>query len=168
MRKLFILLPLLAAAATAACSSGPAEPAANASFIPQSNAIQVTVTGGQPLRIAQLIGPAGEVTPASSINTERRSSGGSYYGGGPSVGFGLGGFGGSRGGGGFGSSIGIGIPLGGGASDPGYDRVVSSAAFALPDPVGYRSTWQSYRIELQIGDPPAVRTLTLAAPPPPG
>ena len=164
MRKSLILLPLFAVAAAAACSTGPAKPAVNASFIPQSNAIQVTVTGDQPLRVARLIAPTGEATPASSINTDRRVSGGGY-GGGPSVGFGLGGFSGSRGGG-FGSGIGIGLPLGGGSDATSV--VVSSAAFALPDPAGYRASWQGYRIELQLGDPPAIRTLTLAAPPPPG
>jgi hypothetical protein len=107
------------------------------------------------------------VTPASTINTERSTSGGGYYGG-PSVGFGLGGFSGGHSGG-FGSSVGIGVPLGaGGASDSGNDRVVSSAAFALPDPAAYRANWQGYHIELQLGDPPAVRTLNLAAPQPPG
>ncbi len=159
MRKMLLALVVLCG-----CSSAPAGPTTHADFIPGGNVIQVIVNDPRPVHSVQLVFPTGEAIPAAQLHTERTISPG--YASGPSVGLGFGSstWSGSRGSGsGVGSSMGIGIPLGG--SGPATTLSVTSATIAIADPDGYRRDWQSLRIEVQVGDPPSL--LTLSAPPPP-
>ena len=143
------------------CSAGaPSGPSTHAEFIPNGNFIAVVVNDPRPVHSVQLISPDGTVIDARTINTERTVA--PAYSPGPSLGLGVGGFNGS-GSSGFGSGVGIGLPLG--ASQPPTTESVSTATISLPDPAGYRRDWQRYRIEVEIGAPPSI--LTLSAPPPP-
>jgi hypothetical protein len=155
MRKFLAALLVLSG-----CSSGTqAGPPTHADFIPHSNVIQVVVNDPRPVRSVQLVAPSGLATPATSINTDRAVYPGSP---GASLGFGVGGFSGGHGSG-FGSGAGFGLPLGGG--QPATAQSIATATIPLADPADYRQNWQSYHIEIQLGDPPSL--LTLGAPPPP-
>jgi hypothetical protein len=170
------LIPVVVLAALlGACSSNddsstaPAPINILAGFMPGDarDVVQVTVRDRYAVRSAELIGPDGQVQPAYSINTERTptyGASGSGFGYGTSFGFGFGG--GNRSG--FGSGIGIGIPLFGA---PTYtatsDQTVSNVFIRLPDAPDFQRNWSAYSIRLQVGDPPDLRTVTIAAPAPP-
>jgi hypothetical protein len=155
MRKMLFALVVLCG-----CSGTPVGPTTHADFIPGSNVIQVIVNDPRPVRSVQLVFPTGEAIPAAQLHTERTISPGSASG--PSIGLGVGRSTWS-GGSGVGSSVGIGMPLGGSA--PATTQSITTGTIAIADPDGYRQNWQSLRIEVQIGDPPSL--LTLSAPPPP-
>jgi hypothetical protein len=173
MRPLAVIVVL--AAFLGACtgngddgSTGPAPGNIAARFMPGDarDVIQVTVSDRYAVRGAELVGPNGLAQPAYSINTERAptyGSSGPGFGYGTSFGFGVGG--GSRG---FGTGIGIGIPLFG---TPSYtatsDQTVSNVFIRLPDAPDYQRNGSAYTIRLQMGDPPDLRFVTIAAPPPP-
>ena len=177
MRRVPLLLAAAAAALLAAgCAdygASPGDPnSAVARFAPGGdvNVIQVTVTDRLPARVVELIGPNGTVQPAQTINTDRVSAPrGSYGYGGPSVGLGVGGFGGGGGGFGVGSGIGLSFPLGSSSSETAaVGQVISNAFIPLADPLYYRQTWQSWRVRVQLGDPPGeTRVIELNAPAPP-
>jgi hypothetical protein len=165
---------LVLAALVGACtangdnSTGPAPGNIVAGFLPGDarDVIQVTVSDRYAVRAAELVGPNSLVQPAYSINTQRAptyASSGPGFGYGTSFGFGIGG--GSRG---FGTGVGIGIPLFG---TPSYtatsDQTVSNVFMRLPDAPDYQRNWSAYTIRLQMGDPPDLRFVTIAAPPPP-
>ena len=150
-------------------STAPAPVNILAGFMPGDarDVIQVTVRDRFAVRGADLVGPNGVVQPAYSINTERAptyGSSGSGFGYGTSFGFGFGGGGRS----GFSSGVGIGIPLFG---TPSYtatsDQTVSNVFIRLPDAPDFQRNWSAYEIRLQVGDPPDLRTVTIAAPAPP-
>jgi hypothetical protein len=148
--------PLLAGAVLllASCSTAPPPPnSAAAQFVSDPGAIQVTVSDRQPASAALLIGPDGRTWHATGITVTQTPH--TVYNPPPTIGLGLGGFGGNVGGG-----LGLGLPLGG--PTPGYstDQYVSDVR--LPVPPDYRSNWQSYRVQVQVGD----RAVTLAAPAP--
>jgi hypothetical protein len=141
-----------------ACSSASPDPRAAASFMPDSNTLQVVVHDPKPVRGVRLVAPDGKVTEASSINTDRVFDRGGYSG--SSVGLGIGGFGFGRGGG-VGGGVGVGVPLGG-----GEPPVLSAATASIPlvAPAAYRGDWQHYRIEVLIGDPPEILSVSAPAP----
>jgi hypothetical protein len=165
--------------ALAACAGDERQPAGQAPdtvvarFVPggEVSVVEVSVSDRRPLRSAELIGPAGVIVPASSIDTNRaplvqdqpfRPS--SAVGVGAGAGFGGGGFG-------FGTGAGVPLPLTG-AEIPSDQTTVSgpirsTALLRLPDPLGYRLEWQQWQVRVQIGDPPDVNVVTLAAPQPP-
>jgi hypothetical protein len=149
---------LVALFALSACSSAtPVSPRAVASFIPNSNTLQVVVHDPKPVIGVRMITAAGKTIDAQRIDTERLVGPPSP---GVSLGFGIGGFSGGRGGG-VGSGVGVGVPVGG--DPPSVDSVVT-ATFLINDPDGYRRDWQRYRIDVLLGNPP--ETLAVSAPPP--
>ena len=129
--------------------------------------IEVRARGRRPMRLAELIGPHGEVgEPLSLIARRMRESlqpldqpiAPDYP---AAVGLPM------TGGGGFGLTL----PPGG-AAVPGPQTVSSGdiesvALLRLADPVAYAGDWQRWRIRVTIGDPPDAVTMTLAAPAPP-
>jgi len=163
------LLPLVLVTVLAGCASDRVAdsggPSVLVRFPPTGAAdiIQVTVTDRQPVRTAELVGPAGSV-PAYSINTEAPRYGGSGGGFFPSIGLGIGG-----GSGGVGGGVGIGFPLGalGGGSPSPDPTTVSNAYIKVPDRGEYARDLQSRRIRVEIGWPPEGRTIELPAPQPP-
>jgi hypothetical protein len=141
-----------------ACSSAPPEPRATASFVSGANVLQVVVRDPKPVRGARLVAPDGTVTEASTISTDRVFDSGGYAN--SSVGFGVGGFIG-RPGGGFGTGVGAGAPL---TSGEPQTESVATASIPVGAPEAYRRNWQQYRIEVLIGDPPAILSLSAPAP----
>jgi hypothetical protein len=116
--------------------------------------IEVDAINRLPLRSAELIAPDGQATSASYLNA-RPSPSVSY-----SQGFGV-------------SNLPSGAPLsaeitGGPQGSAQLLAIVSTASFLLPDEIGYRRDWRSYRIFLSFGDLPSeVERRVLAAPEPP-
>jgi hypothetical protein len=148
-RKLLVLAALLAA-----CSSPQPNPnPAQAQFVGDANAIQVTVSDTQPVSAALLIGADGTTYTATGIQVTQTPH--TVYNPPPSLGIGLGGFGGNVGGG-----LGLGLPLGGPTPSYSTDQYVSTVT--LPAPADYAMNWQSYRVQVQLGN----RAVTIAAPTP--
>jgi hypothetical protein len=103
-----------------------------------------------------LVGPNGVTLTASEIDREtNRNSGdtGGYYGGGPSVGLGVGSWGGS---GHSGTSVGLGLgfPLGGGGSYEPPPPVITftRARIRLPDEAYYRQTAANWVVRISTTD----------------
>ena len=126
--------------------------------------IEVDAINRLPLRSAELIAPDGQATSASYLNA-RPSPSVSYY-----QGFSNGPYAGNA----FGvSNLPSGAPLsaeitGGPQGSAQLLAIVSTASFLLPDEIGYRRDWRSYRIFLSFGDLPSeVERRVLAAPEPP-
>ena len=145
--------PLFALLLAACASAEPSPNTARAAFIPQSNAIQVTVSDVQPATAGLLLAPNGSALPAAGINVVRTPY--TAYNPPPSMGIGVGGFGGN-----FGTALGLGFPLGGPTPAYSSDQFVTSITFAPPP--DYAQNWTQYRVEIQLG----TRTLTLPAPNP--
>jgi hypothetical protein len=146
---------IAAAALLAACSSNSPPPAntAEAQFVANTNTIQVKVSDTEAASSALLVGPGGSTYPASGINVSQTPH--TAYNPAPTIGFGIGGFGGN-----VGSGMGIGMPLGG--PTPAYtsDQYVSTVTFAAPP--DYAANWQSYRVQVQVGN----RSVSMSAPKP--
>jgi hypothetical protein len=126
--------------------------------------IEVDAINRLPLRSAELIAPDGQATPASYLNA--RPS--------PTVAYSQGFSNGPYAGNAFGvSNLPSGAPLsaeiaGGPQASAQLLAIVSSASIPLPDEIGYRRDWRSYRIFLSFGDlPNEVERRVLAAPEPP-
>ena len=170
-----LLLALIAAIPLAACSSNNyggtggninTQYGANAHFL-ASDPTVIEVTVRDPLPAAQvfLIDPSGQQTAAYDLQRDRRvyqSDGGPQ----PSVGVGVGG-GSWGGGGGVSSGIGIGIPL---FSNGGYDRssevIDSTAKVRISDPTLYRTTWQSWKLRVELDDGVSKRVIETLPPKP--
>lgn len=152
-----LIRSLVILASLAGCSSPPEPPRATASFIPNSNLVQVVVHDPKPVRTVRLVAPDGRVTAAQAINTDRFFQPPSSS---SSLGLGIGGFSFGRSSA-IGTGVGLGVPLG--TSEPRVESV-ASATVPIDDLDDYRRDWQRYHIEVELGDPPEV--LTLAAPPP--
>jgi hypothetical protein len=149
------VIVVAAALALAGCSSAPAPSAntAQAQFVPSSNTIEVQVSDTQPASSALLIGGDGRTYPATGINVTQTPH--TVYDPPPTIGLGIGGFGGN-----IGSSLGLGLPLGSPTPGRSSDQYVSTVT--LPAPADYATNWQSYRVQVQVGN----RTVTMAAPQP--
>jgi hypothetical protein len=151
---------VLVASVLAGCATNPLpQPnSVQASYDPQTAAVRVMVSDLQPLSAADLLGPDGRRFVASAVTLV--SGPHVDYSPPPSVGIGIGGFGFSGCCSGFGSGVGVGLPLGGPRPTHVSDQYIGSAV--IPVPADYDHTWQTYRLELQVGS----RPLILAAPAP--
>jgi hypothetical protein len=151
MKPRLIALALL----LAACSSdkAPSPNTAEAQFVPAANTIQVKVSDTQPASAGLLIGPDGATYPATLINVAQTPY--TTYNPPPTLGLGIGGFSGH-----VGSGMGLGLPLGG--PTPGYSSDQYVSTVTLPAPADYARNWQSYRVQVQVGN----RAVTVAAPKP--
>lgn len=154
-RVLSVLITVL----LASCASNPLPPpnSVRSQFDLQVGAVRVIVSDVQPLAAADLLGPSGNRVPATAVTLI--SGPHVDYSPPPSVGIGIGGFGFGRGAG-FGSGLGVGLPLGGPTPTHVDDQYIGSAV--IPVPTNYGDTWNTYRLELQVGNRPMV----LAAPAP--
>jgi hypothetical protein len=154
-------LSILIALSLAACASNPLPPpnSVQSRFDPQVGAVRVIVSDLQPLTAADLLGSYGDRISATAVTLV--SGPHVNYNPQPSLGIGIGGFGFSRGAG-FGSGVGVGLPIGGPTSGHVDDQYIGSAV--IPVPRNYSQTWNTYRLEIQVGNRPIV----VAAPAPSG
>jgi len=145
---------IVCAFALSACAGNPLPPAngVQATFDPATQAIQVIVSNAQAPYGAALVSDDGTHYP---VTLTLVSSPHVNYSAPPSIGLGLGGFGGDVGGG-----LGFGVPLGGPRPTGVDDQYVASAKFGVPP--DYSQRWASYRVEVHVG-PQAIQ---VAAPSP--
>ena len=141
MKRGRVIVPVCLA--LSACASNPLPPAngVRATFDSSAQAIQVVVSNVQAPRDAVLVGADGSqyqtvLTLVSSPHVKYSAP--------PSIGLGLGGFGGDVGGG-----LGFGVPLGGPRATGVDDQYVASARFSAPP--DYAQHWAQYHIELHVG-----------------
>lgn len=162
------LVPILVMLALAACSnnggsgSGGSQYSTDAHFLASDpTVIEVKIRDPLPVARAVLVDPTGVETAAYDIQRDRqvyRSGGGPR----PSVGVGVGG--GSSGN--FGTGIGIGIPIYSGGSDYRADVTESIAKVKISNPVLYRSSWQSWKLRVDLEDGANKRTIEMVPPKP--
>jgi hypothetical protein len=158
------LVPLLATLLLAACSGngGGSSYYSNAHFLSgDATVIEVQVRDPLPVARAVLIDPTGVETAAYDIQRDRQvygSSGGAR----PSIGVGVGG----SSSGNFGTGIGIGIPIYPGGSSSQREVTESTAKVRIGNPVLYRTTWQSWKLRVDLEDGANKRTIELAPPKP--
>ena len=161
--------PFLAMLMLAACSNsggsgygGTSPYTTDAHFLSTDpTVIEVTVRDPLPVKGAVLVDPTGVETAAYDIQRDRQtysSNGGPR----PSVGVGV--AGGSSGH--FGTGIGIGIPIYSGGSDYRSDITESTAKVKISNPVLYRTTWQSWKLRVDLEDGANKRTIEIAPPKP--
>jgi hypothetical protein len=135
----------------------------NAHFL-ASDPTVVEVSVRDPLPVARvfLVDPTGAETAAYDIQRDRqvyRSDGGPR----PSVGVGV--AGGSSGH--VGTGIGIGIPIfSSGQSNYSSSVVDSTAKVKISNPVLYRSSWQSWKLRVELEDGTNKRTIEMVPPKP--
>ena len=122
--------------------------------------IEVKVRDRLPVARAVLVDPSGVETTAYDIQRDRQV----YRGGGarPTVGVGVGG--GSSGN--FGTGIGIGFPIYSGGSDSRSEVTESTAKVKISNPVLYRTTWQSWKLRVDLEDGANKRTIEMVPPKP--
>jgi len=162
------LVPILVMLALAACSNnggsgyGGTQYSSDAHFSAGDPAvIEVKVRDPLPVARAVLVDPNGVETAAYDIQRDRqtyRSGGGAR----PTVGVGVGG--GSSGN--FGTGIGIGFPIYSGGSDYRSEVTESIAKVKISNPVLYRTTWQSWKLRVDLEDGANKRTLEMVPPKP--
>lgn len=164
-----ILAPLLAMLLLAACSNsggsgygGTSPYVADAHFLSgDPTVIEVTIRDRLPVKGAVLIDPTGMETAAYDIQRDRQTysaNGGAR----PTVGVGV--SGGSSGH--IGTGIGIGIPIFSGGSDTRSEITESTAKVKIGNPVLYRTTWQSWKLRVELEDGANKRTVELVPPKP--
>ena len=167
MRKIVSLMTVMV---FAACSDTGLPPLATdqirARFPPGGvvDVIVIDAVDRLPLRKAELLAPDGQATPASYLNASPS----------PSVAYSQGFSNGPYAGNAFGvSNLASGAPfsaeiVGGPQASAQLLAIVSTASIPLPDEIGYRRDWRSYRIFLSFGDLPSeVERRVLPAPEPP-
>lgn len=123
--------------------------------------IEVKIRDPLPVARAVLVDPNGVETAAYDIQRDRqvyRSGGGAR----PSVGVGVGGGSGGH----FGTGIGIGIPIYSGGTDYRADVTESTAKVKISNPVLYRSSWQSWKLRVDLEDGANKRTIEMVPPKP--
>jgi hypothetical protein len=159
------LLPILAMLLLAACSSSGGsgtQYSSEAHFLSSDpTVIEVKVRDRLPVARAVLVDPTGVETAAYDIQRDRET----YYSDGgarPSVGVGVGG--GSSGH--FGTGIGIGFPIYSGGSRYASDITESTAKIKISNPVLYRSSWQSWKLRVDLEEGANKRTVELVPPKP--
>jgi hypothetical protein len=154
-------IALLLAACAASGSPAPPPGTAQALFTGAAT-IQVTASDYVPARAVTLVGPHGEV-PAVSIDTTTSPGYAAAPPAGGALGLGLG-----AGGGGTFGGIGFGFPLiGGGPAPAAPPTSISTAVIRVPTEPPYAEVWRHSEIRIQFGEPPAVRYISIPAPPPP-
>jgi hypothetical protein len=159
------LVPILVMLALAACSNSGGsgtQYSSDAHFSAgDPTVIEVKVRDPLPVARAVLVDPNGVETAAYDIQRDRqvyRSGGGAR----PTVGVGVGG--GSSGN--FGTGIGIGFPIYSGGSDSRSEVTESTAKVKISNPVLYRTTWQSWKLRVDLEDGANKRTIEMAPPKP--
>jgi hypothetical protein len=159
------LFPILAMVLLAACSSNGGsgtQYSSDAHFSAgDPTVIEVKVRDPLPVKRAVLVDPSGVETAAYDIQRDRQtySSGGGAR---PTVGVGVGG--GSSGN--FGTGIGIGFPIYSGGSDYRGEVTESIAKVKISNPVLYRTTWQSWKLRVELEDGANKRTIEMVPPKP--
>lgn len=135
-----------------------------ARFLPgdEVTVIEVTVDDRRPLRGADLVGPAGAVIAADSLDVKNVADYRQPF------------FRQPVGAGASDGGAGVTLPLGAfgnfapaGSQTIGTGQIHSTALIRLPDPQSYVKDWRLWQVRLRIGDPPGVTLLTLPAPQPP-
>jgi hypothetical protein len=159
MMRLWIAGLALVLAGCAAGGPPPPPPGTAQAAFTAPDIIQVTASDYVPARAVTLVGPAGEV-PAAQIDTTRDSGYPAPASGG-ALGIGLGGGGGHAFGG-----IGLGFPLIGGGAPAYPPGAITTALIRVPAQPPYAEVWQQSQIRIQFGDPPAVKYISIPAPPP--
>jgi hypothetical protein len=153
---------LVIIALLAACG-GPKLPAPNSADVrydERERALQVMVSSLQPPTAVALVANDGAHYAAAGISLV--SGPHVLYNAPPSVGLGIGGFGFSGCCSGFGSGIGFGVPVGSPTVAEVSDQYVASAL--IPVPADYATSWNSYHLEVSVGE----QLMSLAAPSPAG
>jgi hypothetical protein len=161
IRQTWPSVALLLAACAASAPPSPPPGTAQALFTGAAT-IEVTASDYVPARAVTLVGPNDEV-PAASIDTTTSPGYAAPSGGGMSLGLGAGG-----GSGGTFGGIGLGFPLIGGSAAPASPpTAISTAIIRVPTEPPYAEVWRQSQIRIQFGDPPAVKYISIPAPPPP-
>jgi hypothetical protein len=159
VRQIWPCVALLLAACAASGSPAPPPGTAQALFTGAAT-IQVTASDYVPARAVTLVGPHGEV-PAVSIDTTTSPGYAAAPPAGGALGLGLG-----AGGGGTFGGVGFGFPLIGGPAPAAPPTSLSTAVIRVPDEPPYAEVWRQSEIRIQFGEPPAVRYISIPAPPP--
>jgi hypothetical protein len=160
IRHAWLFIALLAPGCAASAPPPPPPGTAQALFTGAAT-IQVTASDYVPARAVTLVGPHGEVAAVSIDTMTSPGYAAPPAGGALSLGLGAGG------GGTFGG-IGFGFPLiGGGAAPAAPPTSISTAVIRVPVEPPYAEVWQQSEIRIQFGDPPAVKYISIPAPPPP-
>ncbi|MET1029222.1 MAG: hypothetical protein ABWY00_18780 [Dongiaceae bacterium] len=174
-RPKFAIVPSIAAILfLAACTSGGQSSSSTApsvtSSIPSSDPARIDLTVRDPLPVttANLVDPNGVSYPAIRIDRDHiaySGNSGLQSGMGIGTGMGVGIGGGSRSG--VSSGVGIGIPLfsSGGSSPRSFTE--SRISFRVPDVAAYRSTWQGWKIHLDLAESGSSRSMEIPPPAPP-
>jgi hypothetical protein len=169
------LFPVLVMMLLAACSgnnggsgyggagSGSTSYATDAHFLADDpTVIELKIRDPLPVARAFLVDPTGAETAAYDIQRDRqiyRSDGGPR----PSVGVGV--FGGSSSH--VATGVGVGFPLfSSGQSNYTAAVVDSTAKVKISNPVLYRSSWQSWKLRVELEDGPNKRTIEMVPPKP--
>jgi hypothetical protein len=161
VRQIWPCVALLLAACAASGSPAPPPGTAQALFTGAAT-IQVTASDYVPARAVTLVGPHGEV-PAVSIDTTTSPGYAAAPPAGGALSLGLG-----AGGRGTFGGIGFGFPLiGGGPAPAAPPTSISTAVIRVPTEPPYAEVWRHSEIRIQFGEPPAVRYISIPAPPPP-
>lgn len=168
MRRPLLLLCccfLLAACAGERGGGAGAPPVTTSFAADAADTIEVMVTAERPVESAELAAPDGRVYPAYQILRDRvvEERGGGFL---PSLGIGVGVFGGSstR----VGTNVGVGFPLGGIGGGGSEAEVTSRARIRVEDMEAYRAGWQDWTVRLQLGkSETGLRLMEVPAPPPP-
>lgn len=145
----------------AACS-GPQLPQPNTTEVrydARNRAVQVMISGVQPISGAALVSGQGSRYPASVISP--LSGPHVLYNPPPSISLGIGGFGFSGCCSGLGLGLGTSVPVGRPTPAEVSDQYVASAL--IPVPPDYATNWTGYHLQVTIGN----QSMTLAAPAPP-
>ena len=160
IRQTWPLVALLLAACAASAPPAPPPGTAQALFTGAAT-IQVTASDYVPARAVTLVGPHGEVE-AVSIDTTTSPGYAAAPPAGGALSLGLG-----AGGGGTFGGIGFGFPLLGSAAPAAPPTSISTAVIRVPSEPPYAEVWQQSQIRIQFGEPPAVRYISIPAPPAP-
>lgn len=161
VRQIWPSAALLLAACAASGRPSPPPPGTAQALFTGSGTIQVIASDYVPARAVTLVGPHGEV-PAVSIDTTTGPGFGAAPPAGGAMSLGLG-----AGGGGTFGGIGFGFPLVGGGAPASPPTALSTAIIQVPIQPPYAEVWRQSEIRIQFGDPPAVKYISIPAPPPP-
>jgi hypothetical protein len=165
------LLPTLVLLLSTACSNyggggsgygGTSPYSSNAHFLAgDPTVIEVTVRDPLPVARVVLVDPTGVETASYDIQRDTQT----YRSGGAAPSMSVGVFGGSSGH--VGTGVGIGVPIYPGGSS-GYSGTVvdSHAKVRIGNPVLYRSSWQSWKLRVELDDGANKRTIDMVPPKP--
>ncbi len=154
MKPVHGVFSAVCAATLSACASNPLPPpnAVRASFDPAAQAVQIVISNAQPPTGAELVSADGAryTVPVTLVSAPHVQ-----YSAPPSIGLGLGGFGGN-----FIGGLGFGVPLGSPRPTGLDDQYVASVRFGAPP--DYAQRWNAYHVEVRVG----AQSITVPAPSP--